>query len=237
MLGGLSVASVLDDNQPWAGSFPEPAADARAAPIGVRPGVTTTSDQYRYVLTQESSSDPVTYDPCVPIHVVVDPRTMVEDGMRLLDEALDEVREATGLVFVVDGLTDQPAPADGTSVDADGGRLPVRVSWSDPQTATDLLGGVAGFGGSTALERDGRRWFVTGQVVLDGPQLADILRGRRGWQTARAVVMHELGHVVGLDHVNVPGELMQPMGDESLTWGDGDRTGLAALGRGECVDY
>lgn len=48
----------------------------------------------------------------------------------------------------------------------------------------------------------------------------------------------ELAHVVGLDHVHAPGELMQPTGDESVTsWGDGDRTGLAALGRGACVDY
>lgn len=238
MLGGLSVASMLDEEQVWA-SFPDRAADGQGAPIGAPPKVAITSDQFSYVKTQNRSADPVTYDPCVPIHLVVSVRTMVDGGMQMLQEALDEVRDATGLVFVVDGLTNEPAPAvGGNGVAADGGRLPVRVAWSDPEESAELVGAVAGIGGSTALERDGHWWYVTGQVVLDGPQLAEIVQRPRGWQAARAVVMHELAHVVGLDHVHAPGELMQPSGDESITsWGDGDRTGLAALGRGACVDY
>lgn len=237
-VGGLWVASILtEDAVSVASSLPDRPADAMDGPIGAADGAGAQSDAYSFIDTQDGSSDPVTYDPCVPIHVVVDTRTMIDGGMRMLDEALGEIQEATGLAFVVDGVTDDP-PAEEVVRDQDGGWSPVTVSWSDPKWSADLKGSVAGYAGSTPLRHDGHWWFVTGSVVLDGPQLADIVDGRRGWQSARSVVMHELGHLVGLDHIDEPGQLMQPEGDDSLTaWGDGDLTGLAALGRGRCISY
>jgi hypothetical protein len=238
LLVALFASTLHEGPSSSASAFPDRPADARDAATPVRPPE-PTSDEYAFVMTQDESSAPVTYDPCVPIHLIVDPRTIVDGGMKLLEQAIDEVRSATGLVFTVDGLTDEPAAAEGT-VTADQGRawLPVRVSWSDPAAEETLGGDVAGYAGSANITRDGRRWFVTGNVVLDGPQLADILRTPRGWASARSVVMHELGHLVGLDHVDARGQLMQPEGSEALTtWGDGDLTGLAALGRGECIGY
>lgn len=249
LVGGLFVSSVLSDGMGGDGGFPDRPADAADAPLGTPgPGLGSgagDSDAFAFTATQKGDSEPVTYDPCVPIHMVVDPRTMVEDGMRLLDEALERVREATGLVFVVDGLVEgsETAPEDGDKDEADlrgadGGWVPVAVTWSDPRSSPTLDDGVTGYAGSASVERDGHRWFVTGSVVLDGPQLEEILTRRGGWKAARAVVMHEVGHLVGLDHVQAPGQLMQPEGDGTLTtWGAGDRTGLAALGSGRCVDY
>ena len=46
--------------------------------------------------------------------------------------------------------------------------------------------------------------------------------------------MHELGHVVGLDHVKDRHELMNPEYLGLDTWGPGDRQGLAVLGAGPC---
>lgn len=238
LLIGLFASTLHDGPSTSASAFPDRPRDARDEPRAVR-APDDASGEYSFVLTQDGSSAPVTYDPCVPIHLVVDPRTMVDDGMKLLEQAVEEVRSATGLMFTVDGLADGPAPAEG-SVTGDGGKawLPVRVSWSDPAAEKKLGGDVAGYAGSANIEKDGRRWFVTGSVVLDGPQLADILKTPRGWASARSVVMHELGHLVGLDHVDAAGQLMQPEGSEDLTtWGDGDLAGLAALGQGECISY
>lgn len=242
-LGGLYVSSLLGSGSSGATAFPDRPDDAADAPLGApaRPDggeAGGDSDAYRFISTQDGGDDPVTYDPCAPIHLVVDPRTVVDGGSRLLDEALDRVGEATGLRFVVDGTTDEPARDDGAVMAPDGGWLPVTVSWSDPKASPDLAGDVAGYAGSATVERDGRRWFVTGSVVLDGPQLADILDGRRGRASVRSVIMHELAHLVGLDHVDAPGQLMQPEGDDALTgWGAGDLSGLAAVGTGSCIPY
>ncbi|WP_157432403.1 matrixin family metalloprotease [Aeromicrobium sp. Root472D3] len=237
LLGALSVASMLDDGAAG-GAFPDRPDDAASTPLGVPAARAGDDGQYRLIATQPDGDEPVTYDPCAPIHLVVDPRTIVEGGMRLLDQALDEVSEASGLQFVVDGTTDETAPDDETVRSPDGGWLPVTVTWSDPVASPKLKGSVAGFAGSSSVERDGRRWFVTGTVVLDGPQLARILDGRRGRASVRSVIMHELGHLVGLDHVDAPGQLMQPEGDETLTrWGAGDLAGLAAVGSGACIPY
>ena len=110
------------------------------------------------------------------------------------------------------------------------------VAWSDPEESDALKGAVAGVAGSVSTR--GSQWFDTGAVTLDGPQLRRLLRQRSGYAAARAVVLHELGHLVGLDHVEAEGELMQPEAQPDVTdWGPGDREGLAALGGGACRDY
>lgn len=78
---------------------------------------------------------------------------------------------------------------------------------------------------------------MTGNLTLDGPQLQDLVDSADGWESARAVIMHELAHAIGLDHVDDSGELMQPKGSGDVTdWGPGDLEGLSALGSGRCID-
>ncbi len=55
-----------------------------------------------------------------------------------------------------------------------------------------------------------------------------------GWAAARAIVMHELGHLVGLAHVHVADELMYPENIGHRTFGPGDREGFRQLGLGPC---
>lgn len=205
------------------------------------PGRAITADgdgTYRFVRTQPDGGEPVAYDPCRPIRLVVNPRTIVDDGSRILREAVEEVQDATGLEIRIDGLVDE-RPRKHRPLRTTGGSAwrPVLVAWTDPQESPDLRGGVAGLGGSSAVSESAGLRYVTGQVLLDGPQLAKILRSPDGRASVRAVVMHELGHVVGLSHVDDPGELMQPNGRPGLTsWGPGDRRGLAALGAVRCAD-
>ena len=55
-----------------------------------------------------------------------------------------------------------------------------------------------------------------------------------GRKYVRAVVMHELGHVLGLDHVDDRDQLMYDENVGQTELGPGDRAGLAALGAGRC---
>jgi predicted Zn-dependent protease len=76
--------------------------------------------------------------------------------------------------------------------------------------------------------------YVSGLVVLDAPDLLEV-SDVEGRDAVAAVIRHELGHVVGLDHVDDEQELMSPVIQSGVvTFGPGDLTGLAELGRGQC---
>ena len=239
---GLSLLALqLTEGRGTKATFPDRPGDAMEQPIGQPPAV-KDEGTYKFVRTQPKKNDePVTYDPCAPIHVVVNERTAVPGADGIVRQAVESVSDATGLSFVLDGRTQRrPDDERRTTADPDGVRSwrPVLIAWSDPEETPALKGMVAGVGGSTAVRRDGHEWFVTGGVTLDGPQLRHLLRSDAGRTSVRAVVMHELGHLVGLDHVKDRGELMYATGSEDVTdWGPGDRAGLAALGGGECIDY
>ncbi len=48
-------------------------------------------------------------------------------------------------------------------------------------------------------------------------------------------MMHEFGHVFGLDHVDPPRELMYDGNNDTASYGRGDLEGLRRLGQGPCV--
>jgi hypothetical protein len=206
----------------------------RSAPLGRPPQVATGVGSYRYLMTQPHSNEPVAYDPCKPVEYVVNDALAPPAGKALLDGALREVSSATGLVFRSAGTTtDLPHQGEsGTSTV----RGPVLVAWTTPAVDPELDGAVAGVGGSAAAtdEMTGRRRYVTGVVALDAPQLEAMLTTPDGTGRVRSVVMHELGHLVGLAHVQDRAELMYPENVGLLDFGPGDREGLAALGAGHC---
>ena len=218
--------------------LPPPSSEQARTPLGRPAPRAAESDRYRFAWTRPGSDAPVAYDPCRPIHVVVNNRTAPPGADVLLAAALEAVRRATGLVFVVDGPTDEAPNPKRPPYQPD--RYPKRwapvlVAWSDPVEAPTLAGAVAGSGGSMALSVGDDRLYVTGGVTLDGPQLRTVLGERGGKAEVRAVLEHELGHLVGLDHVPDPTQLMNPDRVRGrVSFGAGDLTGLALLGQGSC---
>ena len=53
-------------------------------------------------------------------------------------------------------------------------------------------------------------------------------------RTTEAIVLHEIAHIVGLDHVNEPTELMAARNSGQVELGPGDREDLARLGSLPC---
>lgn len=77
---------------------------------------------------------------------------------------------------------------------------------------------------------------MTGGVTLKGPSLKTILKDPGGLEKAkaRAILLHELAHLVGLDHVAYPDQLMNSANTGQVSFGPGDLAGLAKLGQGTC---
>ena len=231
--GGLQLVPQGTDG------MPTPRRADSQVPLGVPPPAGADSVSYVFTGTQPDSGAPVAYDPCRPVPYVVNTRTMPADGELLVHEAVAAVQQATGLQFRHEGSSDE-VPTEGRSAlqpDRYGDRWPpVLVAWSDDAEVPALAGDVAGIGGSLGVRTGaGPTVYVTGMVALDGPQLRQ-LQAHAGRDQARAVVMHELAHVVGLAHVDDPGQLMNDQGSVS-SFGAGDLAGLARLGAGECVEY
>ncbi len=210
---------------------------AMAQPLGRPPEVPRGDGSYAFMLVQDASDSPVTYDPCRPIEYVVNDTARPAGAEDVLTSAIAEVSQATGLAFRYVGTTDAEPPGRGRATWGPPRREPVHITWTTLSVVPELAGRVAGIGGSTARidEYTGTRYYVTGMVALDAPQLSAVLTRPGGEAQVRAIVIHELGHLVGLDHVDDAGELMHDDNVGLLGLGPGDREGLALLGAGRCI--
>jgi Matrixin len=239
--GVVAMDRTMASDQPsdvvFVEEYPTPGTESAPEPLGT-PAATPRGGSHAFVATQDDGVTPVAYDPCRPVHYVIRPDYAPRGGIHLVREAVDEVAGLTGLHFVYDGVTTE-APSAGRppfQPDRYGDRwAPVLVSWAGTDEVPDLAGRVAGQGGSLPVETGGTAVFVTGSVELDADEFARLAVSPGGPRDARAIVLHELGHLVGLDHVSETDELMHATSTHAVGFGPGDRAGLAALGRGACV--
>jgi hypothetical protein len=220
-----------------------PPAGVGSSPNRLLPVVQPPAGTGGYVIVEHTGQGAaITYDPCRPIHYVIRDLNTPRNGDRLVREAIAAVSAATGLVFVDDGASSETPTKDRPAFQPDryGPRwAPVLIAWTNPQEAPDLRGDTTGTGGSQSVTvtvgSNSETAYVTGSVDLDAPQLRQI-ESDEGTAGVRAVVEHELGHVVGLDHVQDKNQLMYPESRTSVNdYQTGDRRGLALLGAGPCT--
>lgn len=218
-------------------SIPPAGFEEAEEPLGqpVRPG--TASDSYRF-LAVNADGTPVGYSPCRPLHYVINDRLAPAGAQRLIPEAITTISAATGISFIYDGTTDEQPTANRPPYQPDeyGERwAPLLIAWTTPEVAPQLSGQVIGTGGSTHYSYDdGPKTFVTGGLDLDAPQIAGELMNPDGHLYATAVILHELSHVMGLDHVEDPGQLMYPEIGTPEGLSAGDLNGLYELGKAQC---
>lgn len=187
---------------------------------------------YSFAVTQPGSEEPVGWNPCSSIEYVVNPADAPDDWESLVEESVAVISDATGLAFD-DGGTSEDREFERRTT-ALGRSGPVLIGWADDEELPTLRGDVAGVGGSAYLEQNGRRRFVSGSVALDAEVYDDLAGRRDGRAQMRAILVHELGHVVGLGHVEDRGELMYGQNLARTDLGPGDLEGLARLGSVDC---
>jgi hypothetical protein len=232
--GADQVAMTAAQSQ---GELPPPGVGEQAKPLGKPAPAPTGTGAYKLLATQPGKSAPVAYDPCRELHVVINDRTEPPGGDDLVRAALTRAAQVSGLDIVVDGTSSEAPsyprhpylPSLYPKVWA-----PTLIAWTDPTETPRLAGEVAGVGGSAAMRIEGSVVYVSGEITLDGPQLSQILAEPGGPAQVQAVIEHEVGHVLGLAHVNDPGQLMYPTGGRVTDYASGDQVGLEALGRGRC---
>lgn len=76
--------------------------------------------------------------------------------------------------------------------------------------------------------------FVTGAVQLDAAKLGALIGQPNGPQSVQAIILHEVGHLLGLAHVNDPTQLMYARGSLATDYALGDLAGLGRLGATTC---
>jgi hypothetical protein len=211
------------------------------APLGTASVVAAPSTSYRFLSTELTAAEgtvPDTWSPCRPIHFVVYTRGAPKGFVDQVVAAMGALSVATGLVFVNDGLTDERPSADRNSYQPTryGDRwAPVIIGFADEATYPGLKGSVVGRGGPQPIResRTGTYRYVSGTVVLDTTLL--LQRDQGGVPVYVQVLRHELGHLIGLDHVNDETQLMNPTTGDAFTYQAGDLAGLAKLGQGFCA--
>jgi hypothetical protein len=178
---------------------------------------------------------PTRWNPCQPIHYVVNASLAPPGSLEDVHEAVRRISAATGIAFVFEGTTDEEASINREVFQPDryGRRwAPVLIDWADPGDSDipfrrgDRI--AAGVAVPTIPPTRFEDVYVSGWVAInaDDPNPPGFdLPGAQG-----PVILHELGHLMGLGHVRTSGELMNPSGGGVTDLGPGDREGLRELG-------
>ena len=201
---------------------------------------------YSFLFTTPDGCRPLRFNPCDPIHFVVNPANAPPEGVDDVRQAFKMIADVGGYTFVDDGATDSDRfdirrPAyDPTRY---GERwAPIVVSWANlgNRAANDVV--VAGMG--LGVVADGA--IVTGMLNLNADARIDLAREvpvpsgfGEGISWGR-VMLHELGHVFGLGHVESKNAIMhEQLLEQTLTkteYGLGDQQAWRILGRqGGCT--
>ncbi|MDQ1700251.1 MAG: hypothetical protein QOG34_2114 [Frankiaceae bacterium] len=229
---------------------PTPSATPKPTPTADRSG-TVSQQRVRHIAEREGfaflrppgrNGEVSRWDPCVPIHYVVDVEIGPPTAAADIAWAIAQVSKATGMRFVDDGTTaEQP----------DDRRKDVRHTKSGWRWAPVLIALVPDsvfHGKGLHADKDslaytdpaiysddaGDAEIVTAQVVVDADDITD--GGHEDPGALGPTLLHEFGHLAGLDHVHRSGEIMQPDGGGVVSYGPGDLAGLHYVGRAHgCV--
>jgi hypothetical protein len=207
--------------------------------------------QFSFLRLKADNCFPMRFNPCEPIHFIQNVAAAypgaAEDGRT----AFRMVSEATGITFIDDGLTDETARAGPYVPERYPGRwAPILVLW-ERFGPGQTEGRLQIYGNANPMRVD--EVIVSGRLRFNmdayndefdrtpveggfGPS-ADSGTGPVGRRnvTWGRVVLHELGHVMGLGHTSSTDSLMYPDAADHTTrptkFAAGDLLGLKYLGR------
>jgi len=220
----VKVEDASRDGEPI--SFPSLTVRLDVAPWIPLVSVTDTggdASQYRFI-NVDALGRPAQWDPCRPLIYQVDTRQMPGDYLPYVHEAMGRLRQATGLDFMYGGeaspdvLQDISKLADST----------ILIAWSDPASLPVLDGSALAVANLIPTKASEDRLRIrNGWVILDSTE--SLTPGFVQDKSLGQVLLHELGHVMNLDHILEPMQLMYPYlsSYSPVDYQRGDLAGLA----------
>ena len=144
-----------------------------------------------------------------------------------LREAMRRITMTTGIRFAFRGAT-TALPKNESGVPRQ--RDQAVIAWGSARQTHGLVGG--GIAGVTVLGHDPGNRFHSANLVMDSAFSRRAPAGFGAAEPLGLVLMHELGHLVGLEHVSKAGQIMLPSGGslKASVWGAADLTGLRKVG-------
>jgi hypothetical protein len=186
--------------------------------------------QYKY-----STSTEARWNPCAAIGYRVNARQATDGAIKDVKGAFKRLSQATGFHFVYRGTT--------TGIPQNGGNswypagTQIVVAWARPDQSSMLrlysnavaVGSAITSGGYVNGDGTSISKIVRGAVVVNSNR---IYRAGFGTGSTRGdIVLHELGHAMGLGHVDSTKQIMYPMVTSGLArLGKGDLNGLERRG-------
>lgn len=201
-----------------------------ASPTGTQTSLVDTQRRGNpgaYNFIAKINGEPVHWSPCTRPGWRINLHRAPKNAVPQAKEAMSRIRNATGLRFRYQGKTHvNPKKFNKYPRDTD-----LVMGWGG-DAAT---GGAPGVGGPL-YQSNGK--IINGFVVLNFKFNKKIENGfgrgpRNGYQgTKGQLMMHELGHAVGLAHVKDKRQIMyRTMTRKRATWGAGDYNGLRKVGK------
>jgi hypothetical protein len=248
VLSALAVRSLVVGSSTNRASSPTPSSEATASPSPSPSEAAQPRDVGAYRFMHETSLGPVRWDPCETITYRIDTRAAprwVEDD---LARALREVTEATGIRFEAQGRTTETFWHALNRIRWRGSGTDLVIQWVRNDRYEAIRDRLSSRRPSLAFALP-----VPGDFAERGRYVGAILvmsestftnRFQRGFSyrwSHGVVLMHELGHVMGLDHVRKDDQQVMYVGASpewnTVGFGSGDREGLRLLGAEQgCLD-
>jgi hypothetical protein len=173
---------------------------------------------------------------CEPIRFVLNTKNAPKGAVEDFKLAVTKMNGASALDLVVVGTTKAKSTTNWADSAGESDWRPVLISWGVGGTSilSENASGTAT--NRSVTNADGKKVIVSGQIVFNYKHDDLYTPGFGAYGSRTLLYMHEIGHVLGLDHTDDKSQMMYKNVAGTVDAGAGDLTGLKALGKGGCLD-